>query len=473
MNTLRPLRPALLLAIVIASGCASVDISESVKQTNDRASAFTGGELQLGAADEQRLEMQTAATELLKQPLGEAEAVRVALLNSPRMQLLVARYWANAAAIADEGRIPNPVFAFERIEVGDELEITRALSIGLIDILTYPQRYDRAQQALAAAQLGLTSTVIGEVTAVRQAWVQAVGARERLGYAEQVYQSGEASAELAQRMKAAGNFSELARARQQVFYSDAATSLANARHEALRARESLVQILGLTEKQYGALKLPDRLPKIPDAPVNAEAIGTMAVEERLDVQMAKAEFEAAAEAQGFTLLTSFTDIEVGAIRETAFGDEGRESAWGYEFELTLPLFNLGGMAREAMNARTLAAANNLELTLRTVSSELRAQYSTYRSAYDIALHYRTNVIPLRQKIMDESVLRYNGMIIGVFELLADYRSHVAAVVSAINANQAFWMAEAGLKSARAGVSMGAASSLSDQPNASGGDDEGH
>ena len=36
-------------------------------------------------------------------------------------------------------------------------------------------------------------------------------------------------------------------------------------------------------------------------------------------------------------------------------------------------------------------------------------------------------MPLRQRIAEENLLRYNGMLIGVFELLADARAQIASV----------------------------------------------
>jgi hypothetical protein len=43
------------------------------------------------------------------------------------------------------------------------------------------------------------------------------------------------------------------------------------------------------------------------------------------------------------------------------------------------------------------------------------------------------------------MLLYNGLIIGVFELLADARDQVATVILAIAADQQFWIADAALK----------------------------
>ena len=48
------------------------------------------------------------------------------------------------------------------------------------------------------------------------------------------------------------------------------------------------------------------------------------------------------------------------------------------------------------------------------------------------------------------VLRYNGMLIGVFELLADARTQIASVSSSIEALRDFWLAQADLDQALIG-----------------------
>ena len=45
---------------------------------------------------------------------------------------------------------------------------------------------------------------------------------------------------------------------------------------------------------------------------------------------------------------------------------------------------------------------------------------------------------------------YNGMLIGVFELLADSREQVSSVIAAINAYQQFWLADAALAASTTG-----------------------
>ena len=56
-------------------------------------------------------------------------------------------------------------------------------------------------------------------------------------------------------------------------------------------------------------------------------------------------------------------------------------------------------------------------------------------------------LPLRKRISDENLLRYNGMLISVFELLADAREQIASVTPTIEALRDFWLADADLQTA--------------------------
>ena len=454
---------ATALSLAVLSGCASVNFEQSLVNTNQVAGDFTQGKLTLVQTKDQRDGQDLAAAEILQNPLSQSASVRLALVNSPALQAMLAQNWAEAASAAQSGRIANPVFTFDRIRFADELEIGRLLAFGLLDLLTLPQRYKIAQGQIAQSQLRLTSSVIEQVTQVRGAWVKAVAAQQTLTYAKQVNDTAEASAELARRMQAAGNFTKLQRARQQAFYADAITGWAAAQHASTATREELVRLLGLTDDQATKLVLPDRLPGIPGSPRTPGEISKLASTGRLDIKLAQAEYEGAARAQGLSLLTSFTDIELGIRRDTVFNNAGGTSTprRGYEVSVRLPLFDWGGIKRDAMNAQTLVAANRLEAATRAAGSNLRESYSAYRTAYDVSRHFRDEVVPLRKTISEENGLRYNGMLIGVFELLADSRDQVSTVMAAIAAEQQFWLADAALQASLMGkptvVSIGATS----------------
>ena len=465
---------AVTVAALVLAGCASVDFDEAVSSANQATDSFTSGKLALNQTAEQREAKAKLASDLLSKPLSSDDAVLLALANSPAVQTLLAQSWADMSAANQAGRIANPIFKFERVTFKDELELGRILSFGLLDLLTLPRRQAIAQSQIAHAKVQLSASVVEQVTQVRQAWVRAVAASQVLQYAQQINTTAEASAELAKRMQQVGNFNKLQRARQQVFYADSTARLASAQHAALASREELVRQLGLTDAQAGQMQLPDRLPDLPKDPRAPALVSSTAAGQRLDVQLARSQLDAAGQAQGLNLLTSLLDVELDIIRSTTFdngGGAGQAFAKrGYELGIRLPIFDWGNAKRDAMNARSLAAANRYEGTVRSATSQVRESYSAYRTAYDVARHYRDEVVPLRKTMAEENLLRYNGMLIGVFELLADTRDQIGSVVTAINAYQQFWLADAALSASMTGKPT---SVMMAAPAASGAEKAGH
>jgi outer membrane protein TolC len=248
-------------------------------------------------------------------------------------------------------------------------------------------------------------------------------------------------------MQAVGNFSRLQRAREQAFLADATTQLARALAAATVEREALVRKLGLDADDAERLLLPDRLPDLPAMPRQGDEVAQRAMDERLDLLLARAQLGAAQRAIGLETVQLF-DIELAAVSELGPGGaRGR----GFEAGIRLPLLDPGIAMRQASSAKLLAAQNRFEQVRIEAGSVLREHYVLYRSAHDVARHQRDEVVPLKRLITDEMLLKYNGMLVGVFELLADARAQVGAVIAAIEAQRDFWLADAALKAAIVGA----------------------
>jgi len=435
------------------SGCATLDIDERIATVNRDYRDFTGGNLrQSGITSAETAALYTE----LDRPLSQESAVRITLIQSPEFQLMLNEYSQRYARAMQAGRIANPIFAFERLRAGDELELGQLFSIGLVDLVTLPQRRRIAAQSKVAEEWRLAGEVVEKITGIRKSWVRAVSAQQIVRYAEQVLESAEASAELAQRMEKAGNFNRITRARQQAFHADATTQLVVARQEAVSRREELIRMLGLDDEAARKMTLPEMLPTVPDKALSIEDLGRQATTARLDLQWARYELEATRAAQGLTRITSWVDAEVAGRRDRIAdgGSGGRETEDGYEIALRLPIFDAGDFERAAMNAETLAAVNRYESVRRAAGSHLREHYLAYKTAHELAIHHRDEIVPLRRTISEENLLRYNGMLIGVFELLADSREQIAAVMSSIAAQEQFWLADAALRASMVGKPNG-------------------
>lgn len=446
-------KPILGVAVCISlSACSTVNMNHELDTVNGQYEAFTAGDAQLHftAADQSKATEQADA--LLQKPLDLNSAVKVALLNSPAFQKVLAMHWVQATAAAQSGRLANPMFSFERLASVDELELTRTLSFGLLDVLTYPLRQSLAARNVKLEQLKLAAAVVDQVSMVRKAWVMAVSARQMAAYSKQVLDNAEIVADLARRLQAAGNYSRYEGLREQVFYAQAAADFAVMQNKASQAREGLVRALGLSNEQVALLKLPERLPDLPKQPLPPGDWGANALQTRLDVQLAKAGFDYAAKAQGVGRLSSFTDVELGLRRKTIFSDSNgtNTTPTGFELGVRLPLFDWGGLKRDEMQAGTLAAANQMEATLRNAGSSLRSAYSNYQTAFAVAHQYQDEIVPMQKTLVDEAQLRYNGMIVGTFELLAENRNMIASVLKTIEAQSDFWLADGELQAEQVG-----------------------
>jgi outer membrane protein TolC len=249
------------------------------------------------------------------------------------------------------------------------------------------------------------------------------------------------------RMVQAGNSSQLDLAREQAFDAEATAAVGRAGKRALAAREKLTRLMGLwgSNAQY---RLPDRLPDLPAAPAELDDIERIAIRDRLDIQAAKVEAAQTASSLGLTRATRFVNVlDLGYVRNSS---AGQPSAPGYVITLELPLFDWGSARVAKSEAIYMQAVNKVAQTATEARSEARESYLDYRTSYDLAKHYRDRVIPLRKKISDETLLRYNGMLISVFELLADSREQAAAVNSTIDALKEYWIAQTNLEAALGG-----------------------
>ena len=460
----------ILIAVLGLSGCATVDIHKSVATTNQELKDFTQGELTLFETTEKDNEKHQRLKEILAKPLSQQAAVSLLLINSPSMQNMLANHWQAQTEAAQSGRISNPVLAFERVTAGDELEISRILSFGLLDLITYTVRQEQAKWRLQQAQTKLAADVVQQISKVQQAWIDAVVAKEKLRYAKKVAIAAEASAELAQRMQTVGNFTRSQAIRHQLFYSNAVLNLATSKNHFIESREKLIRLLGLEASQAQSLQLPDSLPSLPKTALRSEDVVDSA-KSRLDLRLATQYYNALLASNGINKVYSYMDIEASVIREYKANHDSRESARGYELELRLPIFDWGELTRDSQKAQLISAANNLQHVMLAASSHLRQSYHNYRTNYDIAKHYQNEVIPMMERLAEEDSYKYNGMFISTFQLVQESANRIKNYENAIQAKANFWKASIDLQANLIGQPMNTAlAELGASSLAAGGDD---
>ena len=450
------------LAVVTLSGCASFSSDGGFGPVEQIAKDRLGEQITWARSDADRDAIDKRVTQLLEQPLSADDAVQIALLNNRGLQASFSELGISEADMVQAGSLPNPGFSFGRLTQGSGVEIDRSIQFNLVRLLMLPtvkqiesRRFEQTRSAVALSMLSLASET-------RKAYYVAIAAEETGRYMQQVQTAAEAGAELARRQAQAGNWNKLQQAREQSFYADAALNLARAEQGRSAARERLTRLMGLWGQQT-QFRLPERLPDLPKAPNDLPDIEQTAMAQRLDVQAAKLGAEQLAQNLGLTRATRLVNVlEVGAVRNS-YRDAPTER--GYTISVELPLFDWGSARVAKAEATYMQAVNRAAEAAINARSEVRGAYANYRTSYDIARHFRDEIVPLKKRISEENQLRYNGMLIGVFELLADARSQITSVNGYIEALRDFWLAQADLNMALIGTpsmtAMPAAMSSSD------------
>ena len=279
------------------------------------------------------------------------------------------------------------------------------------------------QVALAGAGLGISDAALNTSPAkfkalqdltllsaqARKAWLNAVAAAQSAAALQQVQETALTAGDLSRRMAQVGNISKLQQAKDQLTLSEATLQLAKAQQAAFNAREQLIVTLGLWGGQTG-FTLPTELPALPPQAQELPDIENRAVREAMNLRLARSQWQ----------------------RQQANKPRpaNADALWD-------------AMA-EAAAVRALAVSTR---------SQARRAYNNYRTAFDIARHYHSDVLPLRQFINGEITLRYNGMFLSVFDLLADTQAKAQARNNAIEAQRDFWLAEADLQTLLAGAPL--------------------
>ena len=254
-----------------------------------------------------------------------------------------------------------------------------------------------------------------------KAWVNAVATAQAAQLLREAKTTAQTSGELMRRMVQVGNVSKLAQAQSQAVLSDAALALARADQAAFAARETLIVTLGLWGNAT-QFTLPDTLPSLPAQALDLPDVETRAVQARMDLQATAQQWQRKQQ----------TSVPGSA-----------DALW------------------DAMGDAAQVRAQAVQLR-----SQARIAYFTYRSNWDIANNLRTHVLPLRQFIHDEMVLRYNGMLTSLFEVLADRQTQTLAGNASVIAQRDFWLAHANLQAVLAGAPLEA---IGTDPSASAGE----
>ena len=438
------------LALSLA-GCAGFSPDGGMAVVADIAGSELNKEVAALRTPEDAGLARDAVKHLLRRTLTAEAAVQIALLNNRDLQAAYNSLGLSEATLVKASLPPNPTFSISDIAGGGAFEFERTVVVSILALATLPARAEIAGDWFHQEQLKAALETLCVAAQTRRAYYKAVAARSLVRFLEEATASAQTAAQLARRLGESGAINKLDQARDQVFYADLAAETASARRRAVAAREELVRWTGVWGSETN-FRLPNALPALPARPRALAHVEVEAVARRVDLQMARVQVEALAKSYGMAGATRFINLlDAGGTAKTARepgGSDYTERGGGAEFQV--PLFDGGEVRMREAEATYMQAVNRLIASAVNVRSQAREAYQAYRSTYDIARHYRRDVLPLRKIISDEMLLRYNAMQVDVFALLAEARQRIASNTTAIAADRDFWLADADLRAVVAG-----------------------
>lgn len=376
-------------------------------------------------------------------------AIQVALMNNRGLQAAYAELGLTATDLWETALGPRPSLEIGISGIGEAglvRSVVAAVTGAILDLATQKPRTRLAETRFRQAHMMALAETVALASETRRAWIDAVAAFEAASLIGRAQGTAEAASELAAELGRTGSMNRADQAREHVFTAELAAERTEARLEAQLAKEKLTRLMGL----YGTgtdYYVPDRLPSLPGRRPGRSDAERLALDHRTDLAFGKLELEAIAQQYRLDTqtrrlssadLTAGVDIERSDARET-------EASPVLEVGFEIPLYDAGPLTSRRGALEYSRAAHALAQQAVNARSEARSAHAAVTGTYNIARHWRDEVLPLRREIDREALKSYNGMLTSTFDLIADAREGLEAQLATAEAKAAYWRAESDLK----------------------------
>jgi cobalt-zinc-cadmium efflux system outer membrane protein len=429
----------LMAILFLLNGCASMALDagfDDVKATVEQRSAIqiswnSGTDLDKEAAEKLR--------SLLQNKLSVDEALQIALLNNRELQALYSELGVAQADLVQAGLLRNPIFdaaVLFPVSGGGKPDLEFSAVMNFLDIFYLPLRKRVAAARFEEVKTRVAGAILDFAARVRTAFFLHQANEQMLELRQTIAQALGASFEIARRLYEAGNIPDLEFARERALSEAGKLALRSAEVAVRQSREELNVLMGLWGKQT-QWQTDQRLPEIPEQPVQTGDLERLALEKSLDLVNARQRIMLAGNQLGFNRWTALVpELHAGPLGER------EEGSWelGPTLEFPIPLFDRG-QARVGRAVAELRRSQQEYYALAVrIRSTARAVQDRLEGARDRALYYRDILLPLQERIVNEVQLQYNAMQLGPFQLLRAREEQIQTAVAYIEALRDYWLA---------------------------------
>lgn len=434
-----------LLSLFVFTGCATTSLRGEYRSVEQSLASRASLDVtfDLSAPDDVPDEVDS----LLEHALSADDAVRIAMLNNRDGRAALADLGIARGNYVQAGLLPNPEVEFEMRAPGgaQPAQLDLGLELNLSAFWLTALRSGVAESQLEAARLRAAGLLLDLAYETRIAFYEAQAAHQRHELRLRALAAQQASYDAALELSRVGNLPAVRLANELAAVELSRVQVAEAENAWLDAREKLTRHLGLTgARTQWTLAEPLALPDETKRDDDLERVAVDASLELLELQLRA---EAASRKVGLAKTE-------GILPHVSAGFHGERDAdlWelGAHLTVALPVFDRAEgrqLAAKSEYDGLRARAQGRAVQVRSVA---RATLNRAESATRRARHYAQRLVPAREEALTQTLLQYNAMTVGVFELLAAQRAVTDTALLQVDATLDAWKARAGLELLKAG-----------------------
>jgi cobalt-zinc-cadmium efflux system outer membrane protein len=411
----------------------------------------TGQTIQWPRTTAESEKVDAAVAQVLKTKLTADIAVQIALLNNRSLRATLEEIGVSRADLLQAGLPRNPQF-FSSFRFPDRppSAANTEFSLGddFLDLLLLPLKRKLAAVQFEQTKLRVSHETLQLAAEVKGAFYTVQGRQQLLKRLQAIMEVNEAGVDLSTRQHNAGNITDLELANQQASFQQAKLEWGKTQAQLRVDRERLHRLLGLwgMNTQW---KVADELPPIPDREIAVDNLESLAIKQRFDLSAARQGVSLVGRALSLRTNTRYlpTAIDVGVDTER---EPDRQRVTGPTLAFELPIFDRGQGAIARLQSQYRRAQWRLEALATDIRSEVRQARDNLIAARDLTEFYKTMYLPQRIRIVNETLLQYNAMQKGTFELIAAKERELNAEREYAEAWRDYWIACAELERALGG-----------------------
>jgi outer membrane protein, heavy metal efflux system len=440
----------ILLLALLLTGCAKNTHEKSFEPVLQDMAERIEFELHLHSNLDADGQIARKIDQMLEKPLTADSAAQIALLNNRRVQELYQDIGLSRAELIHAGLFRNPIFDASLLFPldGGKAEIHLGMTKRIFDIFLVPLRKKIAESRYDEARIQVSSRIMDLAYDTRIAFFQAQYEAAKVKLLRDKAEAAELAYDFAVRLRNAGNITKLELHEHRDHYETARLKLRKAETSKRVSRERLNRLMGLWGQQT-LWKIEEDLPDIALEELKTEfgpdEMESRTIKASLDLEAARRKIVTAGHQMGLLDVSPLIpEVELGVRAE-------RKSDWhaGPSVSFPLPLFHWGHFHHHGpINLRKQQEGYTaLAVELRSIARE--AVYE-FQSASDIVIYYQKVILPLRERIINETKLQYNAMTVGPIALLRSKEHQIDALLDYAAARKDYWAARANLEKLSAG-----------------------